>query len=295
MVSFSVLNELSLPLSNESLFGSFFDILKLLSEKNLKKIRMDKEFTHYPEILPNINFQQFFGQLQDKDKKTRLRSFINNNICVIESPLINDDEDKEFEDILTNQYSYQGSQTFGGLPSGYIWNTIVVSFNSYENWNSNKVVIQKNSEDIEIKHASLISHLDAHSTFFDDLESELQLSISKENLWERREDLFTKIKFCPEVEAQIKDLPKDIFERTISILRDVETDKKMITDYNYSGESQSVKDDPDLKSLRYFTIANKKVYFNNHIKTSGYRIYFLERELLIYIGYIGKHLKTKKY
>lgn len=295
MVAFSVFNELSLPISSESLFGDFFDLLKLLNDKNLKKIRMEKEFTHYPEILPDTNFQQFFGRLQDKDKKTRLRSFINNNICIIESPLIKDDEDEEFEDILINTYSYQGCQNFGGLTSGYIWNTLVVSFNSNENWNNHKIIIQRNNESIEVQHVSSISHLNSHTTFFDNLESELQLSISKENLWERREDFFTKIKFCPEVEVQIKDLPKYIFERTISILRDVETEKKMITDYNYSGESQSVKDDPEMKSLRYFTITSKKVYFNNHIKTSGYRIYFLEHESLIYIGYIGKHLKTKKY
>lgn len=96
MVTFSVFNELSLPINSERLFGGFLNLLKLLNGKGLKKIRMDKEFSHYPEILPNKNFQQFMGQLTDKDKKTRLRSFINNSICIIESPLIRENEDKEF-------------------------------------------------------------------------------------------------------------------------------------------------------------------------------------------------------
>lgn len=296
MVTFSVFNELSLPINSERLFGGFLNLLKLLNGKGLKKIRMDKEFSHYPEILPNKNFQQFMGQLKDKDKKTRLRSFINNSICIIESPLIRENEDKEFEDIIINKYFYQGRQTFGGLASAYIWNTIVVSFNSHQNWDNYQIMLQKNGDTIEVKHASLISHLSSHVTFFNDLENELQLGISKENLWEQKEDIFTKIKFCPEVKAQIKDLPKEIFEKTLSILRDIETKKKDITDWNYSGESTTVKNNSKLKALRYFTVENEKVYFNNHIKISnGYRIYFLEQKSLIYIGYIGKHLKTKKY
>ena len=46
-----------------------------------------------------------------------------------------------------------------------------------------------------------------------------------------------------------------------------------------------------------FKIGDKKEYFQKHIKnlSSGYRIYYFEKNDKIYIGYIGKHLKTKKY
>ena len=84
-------------------------------------------------------------------------------------------------------------------------------------------------------------------------------------------------------------------DRQIDGLRDIETDKKQIRDFNYSSESQSVKDNESLKKLRYFTVENEKLFFDNHLKFSSHRIYFIERDDKIYIGYIGKHLPTKKY
>ena len=39
----------------------------------------------------------------------------------------------------------------------------------------------------------------------------------------------------------------------------------------------------------------QKEFFEKHIKnlSNGYRIHFFEKDENIYIGYIGKHLKTK--
>jgi len=126
----------------------------------------------------------------------------------------------------------------------------------------------------------------------------LDLGITQDNFWDRKEDFFPdKIIFCKEVEKQIKKIDKRIFQQAINILRDIETNKKLVTDYNHSGESQSVKEDNELKKLRYFTVSNEKVYFDNHIKSlsNANRIYFLEQDDKIYIGYIGKHLGTKKF
>jgi len=71
----------------------------------------------------------------------------------------------------------------------------------------------------------------------------------------------------------------------------------LITDYNHSGESQSVKNDDSLRKQRLFTIEGKKVFFEHHIKSlsNANRIYFLEQGDRIFIGYIGKHLPTKKH
>ena len=83
----------------------------------------------------------------------------------------------------------------------------------------------------------------------------------------------------------------------MSLLRDIESNKKKPTDYKNSPESESVCNSKKLKSMRIFTIKNIKIQFNYHIKSlpNANRIYFLEHKNKIYIGYIGEHLPTKKY
>ncbi len=303
MVNFSVFNELSLPLRDIKEFEYFFKVLRELKSFGLEKIRMDREFTKYSEILPNKTFQQLIGEIpvSDRDKKRRLLSFIKNGIAVIESPLIMSDEDEK-EQLLENEYFYKNVSTKGGLACCDIWNTISISFNSKDEWNNKTVILRKETisyeKDIDIRHASIVEHLYTHQDFFEELEKDKKLGITQNNFWEKREELFPeKIIFCKELEKQIKKLDKTIFQQAIAILRDIETDKKLITDYNYSRESQSVKNDTELKKHRYFTINSKKVYFDNHIKSlsNANRIYFLEQDNKIYIGYIGKHLPTQKF
>ena len=215
-----------------------------------------------------------------------------NGIVIIESPLIQDGSDEE--KLLEGNYIYNGDNPFiGGLACCDIWNSISVSFRSDDKWDSDFIEITKNSETIPIRHLSQSSHMTAHDEFFTKIEDELKLKITQKNFWEKREEFFPdQIILCKEVKKQIESMDTTIFRQAIGILRDVDSAKKKITDYNYSSESQSVKDDPNLKKFRLFTIDDQKVYFDHHLKSlsNGYRIYFLEKEKKIYIGYIGKHL-----
>ena len=298
MVKFSVFNELSLPLRDIKEFENFFEVLTRLKSLGLDKIRMDKEFTQYSEILPNITFQQLIGQISDRNKKRRLLSFLKNGITVIESPLILSNED-EHEQLLENEYIYNGNSNIGALACSDIWNTIAISFLSNEQWNKEKIVLQKQTIldeqeiNINIRHASKTEHLNSHKDFFKELEEEKKLGITQDNFWERKEEFFpTKIIFCKEVKKQINSLDKTIFQQAISILRDVENGKKNITDYNHSPESTSVCNDKKLKKMRIFTYKKIKIQFDTHLKSlpNANRMYFLEHKNKIYIGYIGKHL-----
>jgi len=297
MVKFSVFNELSLPIPHESLFGSFFQVLEHLKAVGLDKIRMNREFAQYPEILPNTPLQQFFGQLQDRDKKTKLRSFINNGINIIESPLINDDEIDSLGEKIEPRYIFEGESTLGGLACADIWGTVAISFKSDEKWNNSLVELHKDGVTISVKHISDSTHIQIHKDFFEELEQCIQLDIKPSNFWERRDELFkNKIIFCDEVKKQIKNIDTVIFSQAISILRDIDTGTKSLNDFTTSGESISVEQDSKLKKLREFEIEGRKEYFQNHIKSlsSGYRIYYFEKNGKIYIGYIGTHLATKK-
>jgi hypothetical protein len=65
-----------------------------------------------------------------------------------------------------------------------------------------------------------------------------------------------------------------------------------------SGESETVRNNPEMRSKREFYLPNaEKKFFENHIKLNGIRIHFYPNtnNKKIYIGYIGKHLPTKKF
>lgn len=309
MVRFSVFNELSLPFSTkENIVGKFFDFFELLEEtkkKGLDTLRLSRNFKNY-EILQGINFQQFVGQQQDQDFKRKIVSFLmNKGVVLIDSPLIQEKENEEQDIISGSEYFYDTQANNGGLACCDIWNTLAISFNSDTQWSTENIILQKDTfsentdivqQTISIRHSSKTDHLKAHQTFFDDLEKELKLSITQEHFWVQRTLFFSKIIFCPEVESQIRKLDKGIFQQAISILRDVETQRKLITDFNCSGESETIHNNPDLRKLREFTINGKKVFFEDHLKSlpNAYRVYFLMQKQKIYIGFIGKHLKGKK-
>lgn len=307
MVDFSVFNELSLPLDKQTAkekFGLFFTLLKELKSRGLNQIRMSERFKNY-EIVEGSIFQNFLGQ-QDREFKGRLRSFLSNATVIIASPIIQENEQEQREAKDNSEYFYDNRPINGGLACCDIWNTLAISFNS-DSWNANNIDIQKHVIDensniiksaILIKHASEVGHLSLHKNFFDDLEGETKNKITQENFWAKKNELFpSKIIFCEEVERQIqiKQLDKKTFKYAISILRDIETGKKPINQLTISGEGETVKTNPKLRSKREFSISGKKEFFEKHIKNfpnNQHRIYFLERYNKIYIGYIGKHLPT---
>ncbi|OIR25227.1 hypothetical protein [Bathymodiolus thermophilus thioautotrophic gill symbiont] len=304
MVNFSIFNELSLPLeqyTEQKKFGVFFELLKQLKDKGLNQIRMSSEFEDY-DILKNVSFREFFGRQQEIDFKNRLRDFIGNQVIKIDSPIIKDNDTDELDVLNKTEYLYNNDSTNGGLACCDIWHTIAVSFDSDPQWNADNISIKKEVIDenttitentVQIKHASKASHLLSHQNFFSALEKEIQQNITRGNLWDKKVDFFPQIiVFCPEIEKQIKKIDKTVFDCAISILRDVESKQKKITDFNHSPESQSVTQNPSLKIYRMFTIDGKKEFIGNHVKSlpNHYRIYFLEKKGKIYIGHIGKHL-----
>lgn len=306
MVNFAVFNELSLPFERHEdihgKFDAFFRTLKELKDRRLNIIRMDRNFTEY-EIIDGVMFHEFLGRLTDREFKRKIKTFITNGITIIDSPLIKMGECDEQE----SEYFYNGILTNGGLASCDIWNTVSVSFQTSANWNAHNVVLKKHfiAEDnalqtmtVNIRHLSNTKHIASHAEFFDAREQESRLAITKENFWSQREEFFgRKIVFCEEVKAQIEKLEKNIFAQVISILRDIETNRKTLADFTTSGESETVENNQAMRAQREFMIDGEKIYFEKHIKnlSGANRIHFAERGDKIYIGYIGKHLTTKKF
>ena len=134
---------------------------------------------------------------------------------------------------------------------------------------------------------------------------------SGQDLWEKRELLFPNLIFCECVKRQLYDDPEryhiiKIMER-LQHLQNYFASYDGIYDADRLGfsarsESDTVKSNPTLRNMRYFKKPNGEFsFFFDHLgftgKYSGGRIYFLpcDSEKKCYIGYIGRHLPTKKY
>lgn len=131
------------------------------------------------------------------------------------------------------------------------------------------------------------------------------------DLWEERERIFPNLIFCENVREQLYQDPEKF--HILSIMKRLEYLQNYFAKcggryepktlgINPRTESESVKTDPDLRRYRLFRLPNgKEEYFFDHIsftgKYSGGRIYFypVPRENKCYIGYIGRHLPTKKF
>ena len=134
---------------------------------------------------------------------------------------------------------------------------------------------------------------------------------SGQDLWDNRKKLYPNLVFCENVKKQLfEDSEKyhiaavmkklDHFQEYFSHCNGPFDPKQFGLDART--ESETVKNDPNLKNQRRFTLPNGDVeYFYYHIsfvgKYSAGRIHFLpdNPNKRCYIGYIGNHLETKKY
>ena len=308
MVDLITFNELSLPfLKYDNLdeqFNTFFMLLKKLKNNNLKKLRTVENFKSY-KITDELTFQQYVNQIIDKEFKRQVISFMNSGFVIIDSPLIKDEDTTEKDLILENQYFYNREVNTSGLACADIWDTLSISFNSSSEWNSPFINLKKEtilsdetieSQDIRIKHSSKVEHLENHKGFLEIIEKGSQSNINSDNFYENKDKLFkNKIILCSNIKEQIKKLDVRVFKKVLSILKDIDNTKKLLSDFTISGEGKTVKENSKLRSLRIFDIDGKAEFFEKHIKGffSGYRVHYLEKGDKIYIGYIGKHLSNK--
>lgn len=134
---------------------------------------------------------------------------------------------------------------------------------------------------------------------------------SGQDLWEKRSILFPNLIFCEAVKAQLYMDPEKfhimkIMERLKGLQSYFEHERDRYDPARLGmharTESDTVKQDGELKKYRKFKLPDgEERYFYDHIgftgKFSGGRIHFLPDTAngICYIGYIGRHLPTKKF
>jgi len=242
------------------------------------------------------NHKQLFRTIINKSHYIRLDNFVNEFIVTI------------------------SESTFSGIGLVYAAETdsSVLSIATDEIWLKNE---------IEGKHLQIDEDANLISTDekirnivdpddIDKLEDDQRLTMcnqisSGQDLWEQRGLLFPNLVFCDGVKDQLYADPERFhILRIMSRLKRLQEYFESCDDFydakdlgmDARTESETVKTNPDLKQMRCFkTPDGREEYFFDHIgfhgKFSGGRIHFLPHKdkNKCYIGYIGKHLPTKKF
>lgn len=305
MVDYSILNTKSLPfLSKEDFYRelqNFSMILNYLRDKGYyTSIRSIVDIKSL-DIVKGINLQKLLGEIRDRDMKRRVTSLFTNQIIPFEYPISTTGEELG---LLEYRYLDERVDEIGYAD---IFQTLLISFNSSEKWdkdrlNLKKIILEESGDyterEVEVYNTSRVEHLESNLEIFEKIDNEKIESLVK-NFKETYRVIFKKLEFGIDVIKNIEYLDKRVLRDAIAILYQLEIGKKELTDFKCSGESESVLNNPELKEKRKFKMENGEEYYMfQHIKNlpNGNRIYFHKKsDEKIYIGYIGKHLKTVKY
>lgn len=306
-----ILNEISLKTINTSQtvakdkISQFLDVCHLLfHQKREKTFYYTKELMNEPLIKGYSIHEWLADPTVSREEKTYLRSLVNRGVLLddlqfLESQLYVDYRGKKFSSV--------------GCLAAYEWGDLAISLSSDELWmkeyiRGNYITIETDEQEVCIKNCSTKAHVDG-LILEQRQEVKVQISSGKE-VWDKREELFPHLVFCENVKKQLEEVEisihiKAIIER-IQILEDYfatyeGTFNKEKVGYGCRYESESVQNDAKLRRQRKFkTPYGNEEYFYWHISFPGDypgRIHFrpdAEHNVGI-IGYVGKHLPTKKY
>jgi hypothetical protein len=244
------------------------------------------------------------------DLKTRFREIITN------SPLITNEEISLKElyqwSVFQKAHNNQIAQVWG-LGAAYIYDSLALSLNSHDDWQSPIVPVSHNyltpkgeeiNKEIEVRHFASTKTLDSHLEWWERVQLE---SLNKSiELWERRGEFFPNLIFCQEVEKQLQKIgvSKMLFQ-IIDRLKSLDSYSENWGTGSFSYEDVNSKtnlrispeSDSTIRlhgSSRKFIVPGEgKKLFDLHIKTGDLRFHFYpdNDNHQIYIGYIGRHLR----
>lgn len=127
---------------------------------------------------------------------------------------------------------------------------------------------------------------------------------STTEIWKEREELFPNLIFCGDTQKQLEDFGindkelRTIFEK-LNVLDNYLANNEQLNfdNLNFEISPESTSTMQQYGSLRQFRLPNGTTEtFTLHIKLSNLRIHiFPNNKGKCYIGYIGKHLPTKKF
>lgn len=306
-----IFNEISLKqqVSKCQIKEQFSIFLKMCQE--LKHINNDNNFYYSDELMFEKISEEYtvHDWLKDQSVPQKDRQFFRT--------LVQRGHRIQLEDFLESELivEMENGQTIsakGGLMA-FEWDSYIVSFLSSEVWKNEWMegkYLSLSSEDkvVKVRNCGMLEHV---NRIVEGERKKQQLIISSgSELWEKRKQLYPHLIFCESVKKQLEEARVSIqiqmIMKRIQILEDYfatydgEFDKNKVG-FGCRNESESVKNDCDMNEHRKFlTPFGKEEFFYWHISFAGNypgRIHFIpdaEHKVGI-IGYIGKHLPTKKF
>lgn len=104
------------------------------------------------------------------------------------------------------------------------------------------------------------------------------------------------VKFHDKLHDQLSAAPRYIIKKFIGIIVGILLSEKELSDYDYHGESETVRNDSKMRAQREVKFNGEKKEIFMHIKiTQDWSIYLEQKKNILYVGKLTDHLTTKKY
>ncbi|HOI91887.1 MAG TPA: hypothetical protein PLK28_15400 [Candidatus Rifleibacterium sp.] len=325
MTSALVFNHHSLPFDSISdAENSLADFLKMcLDARNsgispvLVDADIDKSWFRI-ELARGYFWQDWYQQNKNGYNKDMIAAF---RSIATHQPFF--DESNIAEAIELFEVALNGDTNLSALKAAAWHDVPLVSFPTREPWNSTPVTVEVRTleEDAQLTvYSKDLLNFFSHEQFIVELEHlARQIRVSVESgvdLFENRQTSYPALFFCGKSEEQLLrwsagiTLLNQVAEALNSLnffcvkwqngfYQDFRLEylRENGLSHHVSGESDSVKQNPELRKHReFFLPTGQKKLFEHHIKLAkGYRLHFYadQNGKTIYVGYIGPHLRLK--
>ncbi len=299
--------------SARNLINNFILLMKEIENQNILDECILTEDFFASDNISNYNFSKWLkDDSVDRIHKQFFRRFMDKRCTYVGASNVNGDfsiiiGEKKYESIGC-AFAIERETDILSLPTNDAWNhgSLTGEYVTIANDFDDEILDFKN---VVLNNIPTTTSIDAIIAKY---KKELQNNItSGQDLWESREKLYPNLIFCSNVKNQLFEDSEKF--HIISVMKKLNEFQKYFSEYdgkydpNKLGmgartESESVKKNPELRNLRLFTKPDgTKDYFYDHVgfngKYSAGRIHFLpdDKKRMCYIGYIGRHLPTKKY
>ena len=289
------------------------DLFKTIAATNLVAGRGNAKIEMYTPrnlldlpLAPDYSMRRWLSAVDERQRRLFLA-------IATKEPYI-DDVTESYEE----EFFYQ-EKPVKSLGYAYQKDALAVSLLSDSCWNFSHLTLEYHllasemiiEEQVTVAHASSEAHVQEHSQWIKALlQAEAQFLISNGSiLWEHREELFPRLQFCADVEAQLLGIARGnvVLRQILSKLSLLEQHCKGWDDGPFEPQKLASKATPESQATlnqygneRTFLCPDGQLLtFSWHVRLTphAWRIHFfpLEERRQLIIGYIGPHLPTVKH
>ena len=265
---------------------------------------------HYAQLAPGYPIAKWLNDPDDEVDRDARRYFLT---LATKAPLLQDVVAEDVHDKTLTFDFFQREDRADGFGIAFLLEALPLSLRSDQRWEADYVEIQVQHLDdsgelvedtVEVVHASRRDHVQLHGDWI------AQRRRTRVNdgteLWNRRGDLFPRLTFCQDIEAQLVDLRsrhqmlRPIVKRLLELDSYCRQWSAGPFDPGLLPSKASIESEATLRQYgqeRTFRCPDgEDRLFSWHVRLTpgAWRLYFFPREdnRQIVVGYVGPHLHT---